>query len=78
MKTKNWVSRLHILVKGKHFYDIGLRKGNNILSKRVYRYGLLYPRYLEDFIEIYGKNKIKIIGYGKLEYEKEYINELLE
>ena len=70
-------TRLHIISKEKHYYDVGLRKGINILSKTHIAFGERCPRYLEDFIESVGKPNIKIIGYGTLIQEKEYIDELL-
>ena len=69
--------RLHLRVINKNYYDIGLRKGNEILSKTTERFGETQPRYLEDFIEAYGKGKIVVIDYGSLFYEKEYIDGIL-
>ena len=74
----NEYCRLCIAVKGIFYYDIGLRKGNNILSKTSHQFGEDCPRYLEDFIERYGKNNIKLKSYGKLIDDEEYINSLLE
>ncbi len=75
---ENIQTRLHIIAKGKHYYDIGLRKGNNILSNTTYQFGDKCPRYLEDFVRAFGKSKIKILGYGILLNEKEYIQSLLD
>ena len=69
--------RLCIVVKGTYYYDIGLRKGNRILSKTSHQFGSDCPRYLEDFIEKYGKKDVVIKGYGTLLSEKEYIDSLL-
>lgn len=74
----NEYSRLFIMVKGISYYDIGLRKGNNILSKTSHQMGGDCPRYLEDFIEMYDKRNIEIKGYGKLIDDKEYIDNLLK
>ena len=72
--------RLTIFVKGKGFYyDVGLRNinGNQKLSKIVWRAGEKQPRFLEDFIEKYGKDKINIISYGSLKKHIKYIREIL-
>ncbi len=66
------------MVKNKFYYDIGLRKGDKKLSKMSHQLGHDCPRYLEDFIDVYGANNIKILTYGKLWEEKDYINNLFK
>ena len=64
---------------GKTFYyDIGLRDGDTILPKIVRTFNEDHPRFLEDFIEFYGKGKIRIISYGDLKDRQEEIDNLLE
>lgn len=58
-------------------YDVGLRRNDNHSSKTIERHGEIQPRYLEDFIDKYGKNNIKIVSYGKLYDETDYINKLI-
>jgi hypothetical protein len=70
--------RLQLRVNNKFYYDIGLRKGLPYLSKTHEQFGIKCPRFLEDFIEEYGKNNIKVIAYGSLKNEKDYINGLLK
>jgi len=70
--------RLEIVAKGRFYYDIGLRKRNNNLSKYVRRFDGRSPRYLEDFIEVYGKSNVRVLDYGTLIHEKEYIINLLK
>ena len=65
------------MVKNKFYYDIGLRKGDKILSKTQIQMGHVCPRFLEDFIEKYGVNNIRIIDYGCLSNEKKYIDDIL-
>ena len=60
------------------YYDIGLRKGNETLSKTSHQFGSDCPRFLEDFIKAFGKKNIEIKDYGKLIYDKEYIDNLLK
>jgi len=48
------------------------------LSNTTFTFGEHHPRFLEDFIKKYGKNKIKILSYGCLSDEKEYIDNLLK
>lgn len=74
----NKYMRLMIEAKGQYFYDIGLRKDHKKLNRYIRRFGELQPRFLEDFIKMYGKGNIKIISYGKLDNEREYIDSLLE
>ena len=75
--------RMTVYIKATHqwFSDIGLRKdGNEMLSKYIKQGGTLQPRFLEDFIEKYGKDNVIIKNYGKFytrENEiKEYINNI--
>jgi hypothetical protein len=68
--------RLTIRVKGKFYYDIGLR-GSSTLSKKHRVFGEMQPRYLEDFIEKYGKKNIKIISYGDLNNRKDDIKRIM-
>lgn len=68
--------RLWILADNKFYYDIGLRKDDTKLSKTQELFGEMCPRFLEDFIEKYGKKKIKVLDYGTIE-DTEYIDELL-
>lgn len=70
--------RLHIKVGNKYYYDIGLRRDNIKLPKTQWQFGEKCPRYLEDFINKYGKSKIRIIEYGKLLEDKLYIDGLLK
>ena len=70
--------RIQLQINNKFYYDIGLRKDNYQLSKTVMKFGEKQPRFLEDFIEKYGKNKIKILDYGKLIDDKKYIDNILK
>ena len=70
-------TRLCLMVNDKFYYDIGLRKGDRLLSKFVYRFSEKQPRFLEDFIEVFGKANVNIIGYGSLVKEKDYIDILI-
>ena len=71
--------RIELCVGDKFYYDIGLRKhGNQMLPKTFTTMGEKHPRFLEDFIEKYGRKNVKIVDYGKLHYEKEYIDKILE
>lgn len=65
--------KIFVIPEGKYYYDIGLREGNNILSKEIDG----HPRFLEDFLEKYGKENILIIDYGKLRHKKDYIDSLI-
>ena len=67
-----------IRVNGNFYYDVGLRRGNDILSKYHIMFSERQPRYLEDFIEINGKNNVKIISYGSLLNESDYIDGILK
>lgn len=69
--------RMMIRIEGRYYYDIGLRGPNERNQKFSRRFGELQPKYLEDFIELYGTNKIEIISYGKLREKKQEIDELL-
>ena len=61
------------------FSDIGLRKdGNEMLSKYIKQGGILQPRFLEDFIEKYGKENIRIANYGKFSHRQQEIDEYIE
>jgi len=75
--SKETYLRLHIIVKDKHYYDVGLRKGNLLLSKYILQGSEKIPRFLEDFIDVYGTKEIIVIDYGKLIDDKKYIDELL-
>ena len=68
--------RLAIKINGKVYSDIGIR-GNSTLSEKVYISGEYRPRFLEDFIKLYGKKNIKIISYGKLKERRDEIDKLL-
>lgn len=48
-----------------------------MLSNVSEQFGEVCPRYLEDFVEMYGKSGITIMSYGKLHDEAEYINNLV-
>ncbi len=69
--------RLHIVVEGIHYYDIGIR-GVQQSSRQCERFGELQPKFLEDFIHYYGKKKIRILSYGKLANDFDKINDLLK
>jgi hypothetical protein len=69
--------RLIIKADKQYFYDIGLRNKSK-LSKFTSSFGEYHPRYLEDFIERYGKHNIKIVSFGKLKEEKDTILKLFE
>ena len=68
MVIENSNLRLKIKVneygKIRYYYDIGLR-GKSKLSKWVDDCGRKRPRYLEDFIEIYGADNVQILSWGK-------------
>lgn len=73
--------RMQLLVKGKHYYDVGLRgrMGNDKLSKTNWRFGEECPRFLEDFIEKYGKKNVEILSFGDMSLEdKAYALNLLK
>jgi len=70
--------RLVIEIKGKFYYDIGLRGRDTISPKTIERCNDIEPRFLEDFIDKYGKDKINIISYGTYSDEIESINQLLD
>ena len=69
--------RMFILVRGKFYYDIGLRREDTLLSKEHFQFGEKCPRFLEDFIDVYGNEVVKVLDYGSLSEDKEYIDELL-
>ena len=73
-------SRLHIFIKttGKHYYDIGLRKGNEYLSHIRETFGETHPRFLEDFIDKFGKQNVIVRSLGKLHEDADYIISLFE
>ena len=64
--------KIFVVPEGKFYYDIGLREGCNILSKTIDG----HPRFLEDFIEEYGKENVIVLDYGKLKHKKPYIDSL--
>ena len=70
--------RLEICAGDKFYYDIGIRKNNNILSKVQDRGGMLIPRYLEDFVEVCGAGNVRVLAYGSLGRERSYIDSILE
>ena len=80
MGDRNEVNEIRLMIYVKtlkeYYYDVGLRKGNEQLSKTHWVYGRKVPRYLEDWIERYGANSIVIKEYGDLEYEIPYIRRL--
>ena len=71
--------RLWIYIKSakENYYDVGLRKYNNKLSKENWRWGKKTPRFFEDFVEYYGKKDIEIRDYGRLIDNREYIDKML-
>jgi len=77
MEDKRMEIRLVLKVEGKYYYDIGLRGSDNRTSRFVKRYGYDEPKYLEDFIHLFGKNKIRIVSYGKLKNRMDEINKML-
>ena len=64
--------KIFVIPEGKFYYDIGLREGDAILSKFIDG----HPRFLEDFIDVYGKENVVVIDYGKLKHKKAYIDSL--
>ena len=71
--------RLWIYIRSvkENYYDVGLRKYNQNLSKECWRWGKKAPRFLEDFIEYYHKKDIEVRDYGDLIDDKEYIDKIL-
>lgn len=73
--------RLTVRVKlhGKYrwFYDIGLRDGDIILSSKIIRGGRIEPRFLEDIIDEYGREKTEIQNFGTLIKRYNDIKDLL-
>lgn len=73
--------RLKIKVKENgrwhYYYDIGLRSENPQLSKYVYDKGVLRPRFLEDFIEKYGRENVVILSWGKYWRKRRQIANLI-
>lgn len=63
---------------GKHYYDIGLRKEDNNLSKTRVTFGERHPRFLEDFIDKFGKQNVVVRSLGKLHEDATYIIKLFE
>jgi hypothetical protein len=74
---KMTMMRLTILIGNKYYYDIGLRGSDTKTSKTTRSFGEDHPRYLEDFIELCGKRKVKIISYGKLADQRKKIDKML-
>ena len=68
--------RLHIRVGNEHYYDIGLRNKAED-SELTQRFGEWQPKYLEDFINRYGKKRIEILSYGDLIEKRNDIDKLL-
>jgi len=66
------------MVNNKFFYDVGLRRNDTNSPKTKIMFQEECPRFLEDYIEKYGKKNINIIDYGKLIEEKKHIKELLK
>lgn len=83
MKEERMEIRL-IIKAGDHFYyDIGVRcieDPHNVLSKinNHKQFGEHHPRYLEDFIEFYGKKNVEVMSYGKLKDNADMIQEILQ
>ena len=69
--------RMTIKIESKYYYDIGLRGNDYYTSKFTRTFGEDHPKYLEDFIEFYGKKKIRIISYGSLKENKKMIDKML-
>ena len=71
MTRKFTCLRLMIKVNDKFYYDIGLRRDNKNLSRTFTTMGEEHPRFLEDFIRVYGSKKIQIIDYGKIAFDEQ-------
>lgn len=74
--------RITIFVKPieEFYYDVGLRHrdGNDNLKNTMYRWGKPAPRFLEDFIEMYGAENIDIVEEGSMSCHHNYIYDLFE
>lgn len=68
--------RMTIRVENKFFYDIGLRSKYDNTSKITRTFNEDHPKYLQDFIEFYGKENVHIISYGDLKNKREEIKEM--
>ena len=70
--------RLMIFVRclQEYYYDIGLRKNNEILSHTHWMYGRKVPRFLEDWIREYGERNIEVCNMGGLDDERGYVERL--
>lgn len=81
MVMENSNLRLKIKVneygRTRYYYDIGLR-GDSKLSKWVDDCGRRRPRYLEDFIEVYGAENVQILSWGKYRRMKDKILEVIQ
>ena len=69
--------RMTIKVGKKYYYDIGLRGNYNNTDKITRSFGEDHPKFLEDFIEFYGKHKIRIISYGSMLKKRDFIDKML-
>lgn len=66
-----------IKVRNKYYYDIGIRGKDTYSSKITRSFGEDHPKYLDDFIELDGKDNITIISYGDLKHKKHLIDKML-
>ena len=79
MESSNLRLKIKVVENGqvRYYYDVGLRGCSN-LSKWVDDCGRRRPRYLEDFIEVYGINNVQILSWGKYWRRKEQILSMME
>jgi hypothetical protein len=69
--------RLIIKVGKNYYYDIGLRSKHDKTGKITRSFGEDHPKFLQDFIEFYKKDRIQIISYGSLKEKEDEINKLI-
>lgn len=71
IKVIIWDEDEERIIKTLFRYDIGVRAIDdrfNRLDKYIKRLGKDEPRFLEDWIEEFGRDNVKVISWGKYKY----------
>jgi len=67
IKVLVWNEKREKVIKTIYRYDVGIRAIEdkyNVLSKSVVYQGKQEPRFLEDWIEKFGRENVYIVSYG--------------
>lgn len=71
IKVLIWDDENERIVKTLFRYDIGIRAiddKQNRLSGYIKKLGKKEPRFLEDWIEDFGRDNVKVVDWGKYKY----------